>query len=137
LASYHGVATRSIERFRGREVATTGDGVLALFDSPARAVRCATETATAAHDLGIEQRAGIHTGEVDQVGGDVRGIAVHLAARVAVAAGAGEVLISATTNVLLTGSGITTSSRGAQALKGINQPVELFAVEAIDQAAGR
>jgi class 3 adenylate cyclase len=130
LASYHATATRTIERYRGREVATTGDGVLALFDSPARAVRCAAETAIVAHDLGIEQRAGVHTGEVDQVGDDVRGIAVHLAARVAAASGPGEVLVSATTNVLLSGSGVVTTSRGAHSLKGINQPVELFAVDA-------
>src|SRR5688572_28687518 len=129
LASYHVTATRNIERYRGREVATTGDGVLALFDSPARAVRCAVDTAVAAHELGGEQRAGVHTGEVDRVGEDVRGIAVHVAARVAAAAGAGEVLVSATTNVLLTGSGIATISRGAQSLKGIDQPVELFAVD--------
>ena len=129
LASYHGVATRTIERYRGREVATTGDGVLALFDSPARAVRCATELAGAARDLGLEQRAGVHTGEVDHVGEDVRGIAVHLAARVAAAADPGEVLVSATTNAVLTGSGIGTTSRGAHPLKGIHQPVELFAVD--------
>ena len=135
LASYHGAATRAIERYRGREVATTGDGVLAVFDSPARAVRCAAEMAAAARDLDIEQRAGVHTGEIDQVGGDVRGIAVHVAARVAAAAGSGEVLVSATTSVLLTGSGVATTSRGAKALKGINQPIELFAVDAIDQIA--
>jgi class 3 adenylate cyclase len=128
LATYHVTATRNIERHRGREVATTGDGVLASFDSPARAVRCAVDTAAAAHDLGIEQRAGVHTGEVDRVGDDVRGIAVHVAARVAAAASAGEVLVSATTNVLLTGSGIATLSRGRHSLKGIDQPVELFAV---------
>jgi class 3 adenylate cyclase len=135
LASYHASATRTIERYRGRQVATTGDGVLALFDSPARAVRCAAETAVAARDLGIEQRAGVHTGEVDHVGADVRGIAVHLAARVAAAAVPGEVLVSATTNVLLAGSGVTTTSRGADSLKGINQPVELFAVDSIDHQA--
>jgi class 3 adenylate cyclase len=129
LASYHEAATRTVERYRGREVATTGDGVLALFDSPARAVRCATELAAAAHDLDIEQRAGVHTSEVDHVGEDVRGIAVHLAARVAAAAAPGEVLVSATTNALLTGSGIATTSRGAHPLKGIDQPVELFAID--------
>lgn len=129
LADYHALVRRALERQRGREVQTTGDGVLAWFDSPARAARCALETATAAPSLGLSQRAGLHTGEVEFAGDDVRGIAVHLAARVAAAAGPGEAWVSATTNALLFGSGLVTVSRGSHSLKGIEQPVELFAIE--------
>jgi class 3 adenylate cyclase len=128
LAEYHALAVRTLEKHRGTAIASTGDGIMASFDSPARAVRSAVELATASTDLGLEQRAGLHTGEVEHVGTDVRGIAVHLAARVAAAAGPGEVLVSSTTNILLTGSGITTTSRGLHTLKGIEQPVELFVV---------
>ena len=128
LADYHDLVRRKLERFGGREIASTGDGVLALFDSPARAVRCATDLARATEDLGLVQRAGLHTGEVEQAGTEVRGVAVHLAARVAASAGPGEVFLSSTTNQLLTGSGLTTVSRGSHALKGIDEPVELFAV---------
>jgi class 3 adenylate cyclase len=128
VADYHAMLRRALERHRGREVQTTGDGVLASFDSPARAARSALETAEGARQLGLEQRAGLHTGEIELAGDDVRGVAVHLAARVAAAAGAGEVLVSATTNGLLFGSGMATTSRGNHSLKGIDQPVELFAV---------
>ncbi|MEA2676409.1 MAG: hypothetical protein QOJ81_550 [Chloroflexota bacterium] len=127
LAEYFGTVRSALERHHGREMSTTGDGVLAVFDSPAHAVHCALDLARATVDLGLQQRAGIHTGEVEFAGSEVRGIAVHLAARVAAAAGAGEVLMSATTNGLLLGSGITTVSRGNHSLKGIDQPVELFA----------
>jgi class 3 adenylate cyclase len=129
LAEYHAMVRRAIEKHRGREVETTGDGVLAWFGSPAHAVRCAVDTAANTRVLGLEQRAGLHTGEVEFAGHDVRGIAVHLAARIAAMAGAGEVLVSATTNALLLGSGTRTVSRGSHSLKGIDQPVELFAVE--------
>jgi class 3 adenylate cyclase len=128
LAEYNAMVRRAIERHHGREVHTTGDGLVATFESPAHAVYCALDTARDAPDLGLEQRAGLHTGEIELAGDDVRGIAVHLASRVAAAAGAGEVLVSATTNALLTGSGLNTSSRGVQQLKGIEAPVELFAV---------
>ena len=128
LADYHALARRTIEKFRGREVATTGDGVLAVFDSPARAVRCAADLASGAISLELSQRAGIHTGEVEHSDTDVRGIAVHVTARVAAAAGAGEVLVSATTRQLLTGSGLAAVSRGVHSLKGIAEPIELFAV---------
>jgi len=126
LADYNSVARRTIERFRGREVATTGDGVLAVFDSPARAVRAALALNADAEALGLAQRAGVHTGEIEHSGDEVRGIAVHLAARVAAAASAGEVLVSDTTHGLLSGSGLATVSRGKHELKGIESPVELF-----------
>jgi class 3 adenylate cyclase len=129
LADYNSMLRRAMERNRGREVQTTGDGVLATFDSPARGVRCALETAEASHSMGLQQRAGLHTGEIEMAGDDVRGIAVHVAARVSAAAGAGEVVLSATTNALLLGSGFVTSSRGTHELKGIDKPVELFLVE--------
>ena len=128
LGEYHALLRRHIEKHRGREVQTTGDGVLATFDSPAHAVHCALETAQAAPSIGLQQRAGLHTGEVEFAGDDVRGIAVHLAARVAAVAGAGEVVVSSTTSALLFGSGLATSSRGSHALKGIEGEVELFLV---------
>ena len=128
LAGYHELLARLIERHRGRQIGTTGDGILATFDSPAHAVRCALDSAGRVGELDLEQRAGLHPGEVEYAGEDVRGVAVHLAARVAAAAGAGEVLLSGTTNSLIFGSGIATVSRGNHSLKGIEQPVELFAV---------
>lgn len=128
LADYQSMATRTLEKFRAREVGTTGDGLLAVFDSPARAVRAALAIGDGATELGLRQRAGVHTGEVELAGSDVRGLAVHLAARVAAAAAAGEVLVSATTNGLLVGSGLASTSRGPHALKGMEEPVELFAV---------
>lgn len=128
LAEYHSLVGRALDRFRGREIITTGDGVLAIFDSPARAVRCASALAHEAAEDGVVQRAGIHTGEIEFADADVRGLAVHLAARIAAAAGPGEVLISATTNALLDGSGLVTVSRGEHQLKGIDRPAELFAL---------
>lgn len=137
LAEYHALVRRAIERHRGREVQTTGDGILATFDSPAHAVYCALDTARDAPTLGMAQRAGLHTGEVEFAGDDVRGIAVHVAARVASAGGAGEVLVSATTNALLFGSGISTVSRGSHSLKGIDGAVELFAVGSATAIGGK
>jgi class 3 adenylate cyclase len=128
LAEYHALVRRSLERHHGREIQTTGDSILATFDGPARGVQCALELARATPDLALAQRAGLHTGEIEMHGDDVRGVAVHLAARVAAAAGPGEVLVSPTTNALLFGSGLNTISRGNHSLKGIEQPVELFAV---------
>lgn len=128
LAEYLGTVRSALERHHGREMSTTGDGVLAVFDSPAHAVRCALDLARATGGLGLRQRAGLHTGEIEFAGSEVRGIAVHVAARVAAAAGAGEVVVSSTTNGLLFGSGIPMVSRGNHSLKGIDQPVELFEV---------
>ena len=98
--------------FRGREVKTTGDGVLAVFDSPARAVQCAAGMVRSTREIGIEIRAGVHTGEIEAVGDDVRGIAVHTAARVLALAAPGEVLVSATTAGLLEGSGLVLEDAG-------------------------
>ena len=108
-----------IDRFRGRELATLGDGFLALFDGAAKAVRAAAAMDPAIADLGIHVRAGVHTGEVAIVGGQARGVAVHAAARVAALAGPAEVVVSGTTHDLLDGSGLAFTARGLHELKGL------------------
>jgi len=123
----HNHQTRiEINRFRGREIQTTGDGFLAVFDGPARAVRCAQAIGASIGRLGIAIRAGVHTGEVEFLADNVRGLAVHQAARVAGAAKAGEVLVSSTTKVLLAGSGLAFDSAGMHELKGLGETQELF-----------
>jgi class 3 adenylate cyclase len=127
LLDAHNQRTREeLNRFRGREIQTTGDGFLALFDGPARAVRCAQAIGSSVANLGIAIRAGIHTGEIESVGADVRGLAVHEAARVAGAATAGQVLVSATTKLLLAGSALSFESAGVHHLKGLGEGCELF-----------
>lgn len=117
-----------IDRYRGREMATTGDGFLAVFDGAARAVRAAAAMTVAVRSLGIEIRAGLHTGEVELSGGQARGVTVHAAARVSALAGPGEVLISGTTRDLLDGSGLAFEDRGAHELKGLTGPRQIFAL---------
>ena len=117
-----------IDRFRGREITTTGDGFLALFDGAGKAVLAAAAMDAAVADLGIHVRAGIHTGEVAIVGGQARGVAVHAASRVAALAGPGEVLVSGTTHDLLDGSGVSFESRGAHELKGLSSARPIFAL---------
>jgi class 3 adenylate cyclase len=120
LLSTHDVAVRrELERFRGREVDTAGDGFLAAFDGPARAVRCALSAGDAVRQLGVEIRAGIHTGECELDGPKIRGIAVHTGARIASLAGPGEVLVSQTVKDLVAGSGLAFADRGVHALKGV------------------
>src|SRR5215471_9759490 len=119
LLEHNQQARSEFNRFRGREIQTTGDGFLAVFDGPARAVRCARAIGAAVARLGIGIRAGVHTGEVEFVGDNVRGLAVHETARVASVAGAGEVLVSTTTKHLLTGSELKFESAGMHALKGL------------------
>ena len=119
LTAHNALLREQLNVYRGREVKTTGDGVLAVFDSPTRAVRAAVAIASACHALGIEIRAGLHTGELEEVGEDIRGIAVHVAARVMALAGPGEVLVTATTADLTEGSGITLEDAGEHALKGL------------------
>jgi pimeloyl-ACP methyl ester carboxylesterase len=114
-------------RYRGREVDRAGDGFFALFDGPARAVRCALAIGDALEPLGVTVRAGVHTGEVELDGAGVRGIAVNIGARVAASAGTGEVLVSSTVKYLVAGSGLGFESRGHHALKGIPDEWELFA----------
>jgi class 3 adenylate cyclase len=129
LDNHHKTIRANLTRFRGHEVKTTGDGVLATFDGPARGVRCACAIADEIRPLGIEVRAGLHTGECEMVGGDIAGIAVHIGARVAALAGAGEVLVSGTVKDLVAGSGLNFCDRGSQPLKGVPGEWHIFAVE--------
>jgi class 3 adenylate cyclase len=127
----HDALTREhVERFRGRVVKMTGDGALATFDGPARAIRCACALRDASRTDGVQLRAGIHTGEVEQRGDDIGGIAVHLAARVQALAGASEVMVSRTVADLVAGSGIAFSDRGEHELKGVPGRWRLLAVDA-------
>ncbi len=128
LLRAHDAAVRhELERFRGREVDTAGDGFLATFDGPARAVRCALSIGASVRRLGVDVRAGIHTGECELDGPKVRGIAVHTGARVASLAGPGEVLISQTVKDLVAGSGLEFEDRGVHELKGIPGEWRLYA----------
>jgi class 3 adenylate cyclase len=119
-----------LDEYRGREIATTGDGFVALFDAPARGVRCASAMAPAVADLGLRLRAGLHTGEIELAGSNVRGLAVHAAARIAALAGPGEVLVSGTTHDLLEGSGLTFEDRGLHKLRGMPVERQVYAVVA-------
>jgi class 3 adenylate cyclase len=117
-----------LERFGGREIATAGDGFLATFDGPARAVRCAEAIGDAVRPLGLEVRAGVHTGEVELAGDDIRGLAVHIGARISALAGPGEVLASRTLKDLVVGSGLAFDDRGTHRLKGVPDEWQVFAV---------
>ena len=129
LDTHHAIINRNLARFRGHEIKNTGDGILATFDGPARGVRRACAIAEDIHPLGIEVRAGLHTGECEMMGEDVGGIAVHIGARVAALAGAGEVLVSSTVKDLVAGSGLRFGDRGSQSLKGVPGEWRIFAVE--------
>lgn len=126
-AFYQGVRAE-LARFRGREVDTAGDGVLASFDGPARAIRCACAIVDGVRGLGITARAGLHTGECEVIGSKVGGIAVHTGARVAALAGTSEVLVSSTVRDLVAGSGLRFDERGTHTLKGVPGDWKLFAV---------
>jgi class 3 adenylate cyclase len=115
-------------RYRGTEIKTVGDGFLATFDGPARAIRCACSIVDTMRPLGIEVRAGLHTGECEVIGDDIGGLAVHIAARVAARAAAGEVLASRTVTDLVAGSKIGFHDRGTHRLKGVPGEWQLFAV---------
>jgi class 3 adenylate cyclase len=128
LSAHHASVRRELERFRGREVNTAGDGFLATFDGPARAVRCASAVRDAVRSMGLEVRAGVHTGEIELMGDDVGGIAVHIGARVAAGADPGEVLVSSTVKDLVAGSGLEFEDRGAHVLKGVPGEWRLFRV---------
>ena len=128
LGQHHETIQLELDRYRGREVDRAGDGLLALFDGPARAVECAASIARRARGMGLEVRAGLHTGEVELAAGGVRGVAVHLASRIAAMAGAGEVLVSSTTHELVAGSNLSFESRGRHGLKGIAGEREMFAL---------
>lgn len=128
MARHNELVRHAIDRHRGREVDTTGDGFLVSFDGAARAIRCAVEVREGSAELGLRVRAGIHTGEVDLVGKGVRGIAVHEAARIAGAATAGEVLVSEVTRALAAGSGVAFGPGTPHDLKGIDGPRVLYPV---------
>jgi class 3 adenylate cyclase len=128
LAAHNDVVRDSLERWRGAEIKSTGDGFLATFDGPARAVQCAREIVDAAAPLGLEVRTGLHTGECELVGGDVAGMAVHIGARVMAAAQPGEVLASSTVKDLVIGSELKFEDRGSHALKGVPDEWRLYAL---------
>ncbi len=129
LDNHHAVVRSNLARFRGHEIKTTGDGILATFDGPARGVRCACAIADEIRPLGIEVRAGLHTGECEIMNNDVGGIAVHIGARVAALAGASEVLVSSTVKDLVAGSGLRFADCGNQSLKGVPGEWHIYAVE--------
>ena len=126
LADHHARIRSLLARFRGREVDTAGDGFLATFDGPIRGIRCALAAVESIRDLGIEIRAGLHTGEVELDGNDVRGIAVHIGSRIASLAGPSEVLVSSTVKDLVAGAALSFQPRGQHALKGIPDPWLLY-----------
>jgi pimeloyl-ACP methyl ester carboxylesterase len=131
LDRHNEIARREIQRYRGREVKTLGDGFLATFDGPARAVRCANDIAGGVHAaLGVDIRSGVHTGEIEVKGDDIGGIAVHIASRVAALAGAGEVLVSATVRDLVAGSGLRFRDIGRRAVKGLPEELSLYQLDA-------
>jgi class 3 adenylate cyclase len=127
LESHHEFARQELERHRGRAIEFAGDGLLAVFDGPARAIRCAHAISDASRTLGLQIRAGLHTGEIELAGKSVRGIAVHIGARVAAEANPGEVLASSTVKDLVVGSGIQFTDRGLHILKGVPGEWHLFA----------
>ena len=129
LDRHHELVRRQLVRFRGKEVNTAGDGFFANFDGPARAIRCAQAIVEGVHALGLQVRAGLHTGECELLEGKVAGIAVHTGARVASHAAPGEVLVSSTVRDLVAGSGLTFQDRGSHELKGLPGEWRLFAVE--------
>jgi class 3 adenylate cyclase len=128
LESHDALVRRYVTSFRGQVVTTTGDGVLATFDGPGRAIGCATELCRAVPSLGLHIRAGLHTGEIEPVDGDIRGIAVHVAARIMALAGPDEVLVSGAVPPLLLGSGLRFEERGRHTLKGVPDQWTVYCV---------
>jgi class 3 adenylate cyclase len=127
LDRHDDVVRRELRRFNGREVNTTGDGMVAAFDGPARALHCASAIAAALQAIGLDVRSGLHTGECEVRGTDLGGLAVHIAARVGALAQSGEVLVSSTVKDLVVGSGISFAERGVHVLKGVPDEWRLFA----------
>jgi class 3 adenylate cyclase len=128
LNRHHESVRQQFARFRGREVKSLGDGFLATFDGPARAVRCASAIAETVQPLGLDVRSGLHTGEIELHRDDIGGIAVHIAARVAATAKPGETLVSSTVRDLVAGSGLRFEDRGSHALRGLPEEVHLYTV---------
>ena len=131
LVRHHRVVRDQLARFEGREIDTAGDGFLAAFDAPARAVRCAVAIRDEVRGIGMSVRCGLHAGECEQVGDKLVGIAVHIGARIAAHASADEVLVSSTVRDLVAGAGIVFVDRGAATLKGLPGEWLLFAVSEI------
>ena len=131
LDAHDAVVRSQLARFRGREVNTAGDGFLAMFDGPQRAIRCAMSIRDAVQALGIQVRAGLHTGECEVRGEDIGGIGVHIGARVSALAGPNDVLVSSTLRDLVIGSGLEFDDRGAHQLKGVPGEWHLFAVASL------
>ena len=127
LNNFYAAVRKELAAFRGREVNTTGDGLLATFDGPARAIRCAGSIRERVRPLGLQVRTGLHTGECELIGNDVAGIAVHIGARVAATASPGEVLVSGTVKDLVAGSGLRFADRGTHSLKGVPGEWHLYA----------
>jgi class 3 adenylate cyclase len=134
LEAFYAKVREVLQQYRGREINTLGDGCLAAFDGPARAIRCAGAIRDTVHSLGLEVRCGLHTGECELLGHDLAGIAVHIGARVAGLAAPGEVLVSQTVRDLVAGSGLALEERGTHTLKGVPNEWRLF--RAIPPAAG-
>ena len=128
LDLHHSSVRRELDKFRGQEIKTAGDGFLTIFDGPARAIRCAPSSRASLRALGLEMTAGLHTGEIEIAGADIAGIAVHIGARVAGQAEPGEVLVSRTVKDLVAGSGIEFADRGTHRLKGAPDEWQLYAV---------
>ena len=126
--AYRRFLERLGERFRGRHIDSAGDGILASFDGPARAIRCGEAIRDTLRGLGLDVRAGVHTGECEVMGDNLAGLAVHIGARVSAAAGAGEILVSGTVHDLVVGSGIVFEDRGMRPLKGVPGEWRLYAV---------
>jgi class 3 adenylate cyclase len=127
LDDHYRVIRRQLDRFGGQEIKTVGDGIVATFDGPARAVRCAAGIRDGVRELGLEIRAGLHTGEIEVEPNDIAGLAVHIAARISAMAGAGELLVSSTVKDLVAGSGLVFEDRGTHELKGVPGEWRIFA----------
>lgn len=131
LETYYSLARRQLERFRGRELDTAGDGLYAAFDGPARAIRCAVAIRDGVRSIGLDVRAGVHTGECEVIGEKIGGIAVHIGARVAGMSRPGEVLVTSTVKDLVAGSGVKFEDRGTHPLKGVPGDWHLYAVTSV------
>jgi class 3 adenylate cyclase len=128
LMRHNAVVRNELERWRGKEVKTAGDGFLATFDGPARAIRCAKAISEAVVPLGLDVRCGLHTGEIEMIDSDVAGVAVHIGARIAALATPREVLVSRTVKDLVAGAGFQFTARGPHRLKGVQDDWEVYAL---------
>jgi len=133
IVRHHELVRQKLQRYHGREIDTAGDGFLAAFDGPARAIRCASAISNTVRPLGIQIRAGLHTGECEVIGDKLGGIAVHIGARVAALATPDEVLVSSTVKDLVAGSGLRFQDRGVHSLRGVPGEWRLFAVEGAER----